>query len=273
MRRSTKKKIVYPIILVLLCVFYSCCYNMLKWKIDNKKLAKEVNKIVETYPVYEVEDSHDAVFIAPEEEEPTDYYFDFIKQNFIDVDIKKLQNEYDNVKGWIRVEGTNVNYPFVQTNDNDYYLYHSIEKKYNAAGWIFLDYRNNGIGSDNNTILFGHGRRNQTMFGSLNNILLDNNWLNNKDNYVIKISTEEENSLWQIFSAYHLPTTTDYLNIEFASDEKYQEFIDLITSRTMFDFHASANINDKILTLSTCYNDDDEKMVIHAKLIKKDIRN
>lgn len=247
---------------------------MIKWKIDNKKLAKTIDKITQKYDVVETTDTEETIVISPpnEDELPkTDYYFDFIKQNLIDVDIKKLQKEYENVKGWIRVEGTNVNYPFVQGKDNDYYLHHSIDKTTNDSGWIFLDYRNE-LGSDRNTIFFGHGRRNQTMFGSLNSILVDKMWLSNTDNYVIKISSEKENSLWQIFSAYHLPTTTDYLKINFETDNEFQSFLNLISERSMYDFNTTVSVADNILTLSTCFNDENEKMVIHAKLIKKDLK-
>ena len=59
------------------------------------------------------------------------------------------------------------------------------------------------------------------MFGSLKDVLTKN-WLSNTNNYVIKISTEKENSLWQIFSVYHIPTTSDYLQTNFESDIEYQ---------------------------------------------------
>ena len=49
-----------------------------------------------------------------------------------------------------------INYPFVQTSDNDYYLNHSFNKKYNDAGWVFMDYRNNASNFDKNTILYAH---------------------------------------------------------------------------------------------------------------------
>ena len=55
-------------------------------------------------------------------------------------ELKKINND---VRGWIQVNGTNINYPFVQTNNNDFYLKHSFDKSYNSSGWIFLDYRNN----------------------------------------------------------------------------------------------------------------------------------
>ena len=106
------------------------------------------------------------------------------------------------------------------------------------------------------------------MFGALRNIL-NNNWLNNPNNYIIKISTEKENSLWQIFSAYHLPTTNDYLQTTFSGDTEYQIFLEMLKNRSSFNFNTNVSSNDNILTLSTCYNNSD-KMVVHAKLIKKE---
>ena len=108
------------------------------------------------------------------------------------------------------------------------------------------------------------------MFGSLKKVL-SNEWLNNSNNYIIKISTEKGNSLWQIFSIYHIPTTSDYLETNFSSDTEYLDFLNMLLTRSAYKFNASINSNDNILTLSTCYNNSD-KMVVHAKLIKKDIR-
>ena len=175
----------------------------------------------------------------------------------IEVDLNNLKTFNSDTVGWIKVEGTNINYPFVQTSDNSYYLTKSFDKKNNDAGWIFLDYRNNINNLDKNTIIYGHGRLNKTMFGSLKDTL-NSSWQSNPNNYIIRLSTQNMNSIWQIFSIY---------KISFTSDEEYQNFIDLIKGRTMFNFNTNVNINDKILTLSTCYNDD-EKMVVHAKLIK-----
>ena len=97
--------------------------------------------------------------------------------------------------------GTNINYPYVQTTDNDYYLTHAFNKTRNSAGWVFLDYRNNPDLSDKNNIIYAHGRYDNTMFGTLKNALT-NGWLKNKDNFVIKLSTPYENSL--VFITFRL---------------------------------------------------------------------
>ena len=133
-----------------------------------------------------------------------------------------------------------------------------------------MDYRNHANDFDTNTIIYGHGMYNGTMFGSLKNIV-KSNWYTNSDNYVVKLSTENENTLWQVFSVYHVKTTTDYLKTNFSSDEEYESFLDMILSRSVFDFKTEVEIDDKIITLSTCY-DKKEKVVLHAKLIKKETR-
>ena len=246
--------------LVMLIVFLFSLIKVIMWIIDNSNTNDIIKKVANTYEINEK--SYDNEVIINENEK--DIYFDYMKLKFIDVDINKLKTFNPDTIGFIKVMGTNINYPFVQSTDNDYYLNRSYDKTYNNAGWIFLDYRNNEF-NDKNTIIYGHGRINGTMFGSLKDTL-KSSWQNNKDNYIIKISTEKENSIWQIFSVYKIATTSDYLQTTF-SDNEFENFINLIKGRSSYNFETNVTYEDKVLTLSTCYNDND-KMVVHAKLIK-----
>lgn len=246
--------------LVMLIVFLFSLIKVIMWIIDNNNTNDIIKKVANTYEINEK--SYDNEVIINENEK--DIYFDYMKLKFIDVDINKLKTFNPDTIGFIKVMGTNINYPFVQNIDNDYYLNRSYDKTYNNAGWIFLDYRNNEF-NDKNTIIYGHGRINGTMFGSLKDTL-KSSWQNNKDNYIIKISTEKENSIWQIFSVYKIATTSDYLQTTF-SDNEFESFISLIKGRSSYNFETNVTNEDKVLTLSTCYNDND-KMVVHAKLIK-----
>ncbi len=246
--------------LVMLIVFLFSLIKVIMWIIDNNNTNDIIKKVANTYEINEK--SYDNEVIINENEK--DIYFDYMKLKFIDVDINKLKTFNPDTIGFIKVMGTNINYPFVQTLDNDYYLNRSYDKTYNNAGWIFLDYRNNEF-NDKNTIIYGHGRINGTMFGSLKDTL-KSSWQSNKDNYIIKISTEKENSIWQIFSVYKIATTSDYLQTTF-SDNEFESFISLIKGRSSYNFETNVTNEDKVLTLSTCYNDND-KMVVHAKLIK-----
>ena len=262
-----KNIILILIFLILFITLNISIYNIIKWKLDSNKTNEEINTIQENTNIEEVKDNKGTEIIKQAKKIPKENpYWDYIKMNMIDVNFDNLKKINSDVVGWIKVNGTNINYPFVQSKDNKYYLTHSFNKSYNNAGWVFLDYRNNNI-NNRNTIIYAHGRTDKTMFGTLRKVL-NNGWINNTNNYVIKISTEKENSLWQIFSIYHIPTTNDYLQTEFKDEREYQRFLNILKNRSNHNFNTSITSNDTILTLSTCYNDS-KKMVVHAKLIKK----
>ena len=264
-----KNIIIILIVTALIITLIISIFNIVKWKMDSNKTNEEITNIQEDIDVDEVEDTENTEIIEPVEEPPKENpYWDYINMNMINVDFNVLKRTNPDVVGWVKVNGTNINYPFVQANDNKYYLTHSFNKSYNAAGWVFLDYRNNNT-NNKNTIIYAHGRTDKTMFGTLRKVL-NNGWLNNTDNFVIKISTETENTLWQIFSVYHIPTTSDYLKTDFDDDTEYQNFLDMIKNRSNHNFNTNVTATDNILTLSTCYNNN-EKMVVHAKLIKKEV--
>lgn len=276
-----KRKIKWKniIILLLFILSLSCLtlstIEIYKWKQDNKKTEIQVQEIEKETIINEVIETEEVKekieIIEPKEEVPKENpYWDYIKQNLINVDFNDLKKKNQETVGWIQVSGTNINYPFVQTKDNKYYLTHSFNKSYNKAGWVFLDYRNNLSNLDKNTIIYAHGRLDKTMFGSLKNIL-SSGWLNNTNNYIVKLSTEYENTLWQVFSVYHIPTTNDYIRTNFKNNENFLAFANLLMERSAHNFNTTITENDNILTLSTCYNDK-EKVVLHAKLIKKETR-
>ena len=141
------------ILLCFMTLSYSI-YNIVKWKLDSNNTNKQIEDVQETVKVEEVTDTENTEIIKPVEEIPkSNPYWDYIKMNMIDINFNELKNINNDVKGWIKVNGTNINYPFVQSKNNKYYLTHSFDKSYNSAGWLFLDYRNN----NKNTIIYAHG--------------------------------------------------------------------------------------------------------------------
>lgn len=231
------------LLIVGIALFIFSFFNICKWLIDSNKTKNIIKEITKSVTV-EDEDKN------------------------IDVDLSKLKQINQDTVGWIQVAGTQVNYPFTKTTDNDFYLTHSFDKSSNAAGWIFLDYRNNIDSPDKNNILYAHGRLDNTMFGSLKNVL-NNDWYNNSSNHIIKLLTEKQNSEWKIFSVYHIPVTDDYIKIDFSSDDEFLEFINMLKKRSTYDFNVDITYLDNIITLSTCYNNNSsERLVIHAKLVK-----
>ena len=271
--KKNKLKVMIPILLMIVfgVILIISIIKIIGWNKDNDNTSKQIEIVQDEAKIEEVEDDDNTEIIEQPVKVPkANPYWDYIKMNMINVDFTELKKINNDVKGWIQVNGTNINYPFVQTSDNKYYLNHSFNKSLNYAGWVFLDYRNN-LTNNKNTIIYAHGRIDKTMFGSLRNIL-SSGWLNNSNNYVVKLSTEKENTLWQVFSVYHIPTTSDYIQTEFSSDDEFLQLITKLKDRSMFNFNTDVNSNDNILTLSTCYSDT-EKVVLHAKLIKKSDNN
>lgn len=179
-----------------------------------------------------------------------------------------LQEINKDTVGWLTVNNTRIDYPVVQAKDNDYYLRRDYYQNKNRHGWIFMDYRNNPDELNENTIIYGHNLANQTMFGTLR-YALNSYWYKKSANQIITFNTPKENMKFQIFSIYTIPTTNDYLDITFPTTDAYQAYIDLVKGRSIYDFNIEVATDDKILTLSTCANGNDKRLVIHAKLIKE----
>lgn len=270
-RKRKKKKNTTWIFVILCSIFISiivfCLIKIFIWGKDNKDTSKVINDITNAVNATLRDDDDNTELVNDTNEEETSDYWYYIKFPLIDVDITELKEKNSDTVGWINVNNTNINYPFVQTKDNSYYLNHSFDKKYNEAGWVFLDYRNNNDLNNKNTILYAHSRLDKTMFGSLSKVL-KSSWYNNKDNHIIRLSTDTENTLWQIFSVYKIPEESYYITTNFNTNEEYNKFLNTIKQRSIHNFNTNLDTNDKILTLSTCYSDT-ERTVVHAKLIKR----
>ena len=101
--------------------------------------------------------------------------------------------------------------------------------------------------------------------------IIKTSWYKNKDNHIIKISTLNNNQLWQVFSSYTIEPESYYITTSFNDDESFLTFLQTLKSRSIYDYGLDINKDDKILTLSSCY-DDKKRMVLHAKLIENQPR-
>ncbi|MBQ6817185.1 MAG: class B sortase, partial [Bacilli bacterium] len=250
-----KKIIIGLIILVCIAALIVSGIDIITWKIDTNKTDKNIANVQEEVVVEVIQDTPETEIVEPVEEvsvPENNPYWDYIKMNMINVDLTKLKEINSDTKGWLQVNGTNINYPFVQGSDNNFYLRHTFDKSYNRAGWVFLDYRNKLNEEEKNTIIYAHARVDGVMFGSLKNIL-NNGWLNNTNNHIIKISTEKYNYLFQVFSIYSIPNESYYIQTDFKNEELHTEFLNTIVNRSVHNFNTEVNLNTKILTLSTCH--------------------
>ena len=167
--------------------------------------------------------------------------------------------------GWLNVPGTNIDYPIVKGDDNSYYLDHNYDKKRDYNGWVFMNTSNNSKDLDKNTILFAHNRfYSGVMFGTLNNLTKEK-WYSNAKDTRITFNTMFKEGQWEVFSIYSIKVTDDYLRTTFESDEDFLNFVDMLRQRSIFESDTLIDENDKILTLSTCV-ENDARLVVHAVL-------
>lgn len=271
--KKKKKLVLKTWVLKVLIVLFSLALilSLLKiyfWTQDNKKIVditKEINEIVTPTPIEE-----EGELINPPEDKANDYW-DYVKLPFYEVDFTALKEKNPDTIAFIHMQGNNINYPVVQTDNNDYYLKHAYDKSKNSAGWVFMDYRNNITDLSENTVIYGHGRLDETVFGSLKNALTKT-WQANKENYVIWLTTEKENLVFQIFSIYTIPSENYYIETDFSSSADKEKWLNTMKERNTTSFDTSVNTNDKILTLSTCQNNNGGRIVVQAKLIKRQSR-
>lgn len=188
-----------------------------------------------------------------------------IKNNYI----ASLLSINEDVVGWLKVNNTNIDYPVVKSTDNDFYLKNNLYKEKDENGWIYMDYRNSDTKLKQNTIIYGHNMYySGVMFGTLHKATYKN-WYTNEENLTISFNTMYETMNWRIFSIYETKKTSDYLVTDFANIEDFNSYIEQEKGRSIFDFGINVSFDDKILTLSTCTGDN-ERLVIHAKLLKED---
>lgn len=244
--------------------------SILRWYIQGQDIKNLNSNITDNTKIEELADVGELYNIDNENENDTNkktLYWKYLNTPLSSVDFTELTKENKDTIGWLIVKNTNVNYPVVQTKDNDYYLNHSFDRKANSAGWVFADFRDNFNDFKKNTIIYAHGRKDKVMFGSLTNAL-DESWYKVVDNQLIQLSTLKYNTMWQIFSVYKVKAESYYIYTQFNNDAEYEKFLKTMKDRSIYNFGIDLTKDDKILTLSTCFNDNGIRLVVQAKLVK-----
>ena len=246
----SKKKIIITIILVIIILLIGYfTYKIIRTTSDNKHTKEEINKIKEE------------VIIETPEENPKEDKIDDSDNNADDyklpLDFEKLKKINSDTVAWIKINNTNIDYPVVKTSNNTYYLDHSFYKQRNVNGWIFENSENASDFSDDNTVIFGHNTNGYTMFSEIKDIY--NGTLGTTVTITIYLENDKIN--YKVFSVYlEKPDNTSniskYLN---------QDIIDYMKGKSKITFDVDANEGDKILTLSTCNNITNDRLVLHAK--------
>ena len=163
-----------------------------------------------------------------------------------------MQNTIPNLVGWIRQEGTEINYPIVKGDDNSYYLTHDALGKTSYSGAIFMDSLNNKFWKDDNTVLYGHNMKNSSMFGMLKHYLSDKSYIKKHPEFIIY--TEDSAKIYGIVSVYSMKYGNDQYKMAFNTQEEYKDFLETAKKRSEYDTGFDYDENCPCITLTTCYS-------------------
>ena len=242
-----KRILQYILYFLFIGIFIYSLYNIYILVTNHHSNKKEVEEIQE-----EVIINKEEINNIPTEKEEDDEY----QLPELELDFKKLKELNSDTVGWIEIRNTNINYPFVQTNDNDYYLTHSFYRYENVEGWVYLNYLNNPNLRDPNSILFGHDTHGRNMFSDLKKL-----YEGLLGNYIpITIYLENE--------TYHYETVAIFLveehNNQFLKAKLSQKDLEDALSKSKYDFNKNVDTTNHFITLSTCYNSSSQKVILIA---------
>lgn len=241
-----KKFFLILIEIIFLIIIIFCSIKIFMWWKENKENQKILSDILD-----------ESIIIST-----TTNNAESSIENY-EINMEKLKEKNEDCVGYIKINGIDIQYPVVQGENNNFYLSHSFDKSDNSAGWIFLDYRNKLDRTDKNIIIYGHNRRDGSMFGKIKNAL-NSKWYLEEKNRKIDFITENEKNEYEIFSIYKIPEEEYYLTTDFNDDKSYQDFLNTLKQRSIQDFGIDLSSKKSILTISTCDNNNKYRIVIHS---------
>lgn len=189
--------------------------------------------------------------------------------------VKELQKENSDIIGWLEIENSDISYPVLQGEDNDYYMTHNYKKEYSKDGSLFLDKDYDWNIPSTNLLIYGHNNMSSTeMFVGLMKYKEESYY---KDHKTIRFTTNEEDAKYEIISVFlsrvYYKSETNvfryYYFINAETEQEFNEYVENSKNASLYDTGVTAEYGDQLLTLSTCsYHTKDGRLAVVAKKIK-----
>jgi len=165
--------------------------------------------------------------------------------------VAELIERYPDVVGWLKLRGTVISYPFVQTENNNDYLHHSLEGEELRAGTLFMDYRNSADISDFNSIIYGHNMQNGSMFGTLKDFVnSETHWESHKRGWIYLPKNTLKLEIFAIITVHQ--SDGIIYNIGYPDDASKEKFLAHVRQNANRWRDIGAGIEDRFVSLSTC---------------------
>ena len=185
---------------------------------------------------------------------------------------EKVHQKNQKLIGWVKIDDTIIDYPVMQTINNEYYLDHNFNQEEDRNGCIFMDYQCDVIKGCDNIILYGHHMKSGKMFGTLNKYSSESYF---EEHPVIQFDTIYEKGKYQVMYVFRSKVYSEedvtfkyYQFINAASEMEFNSYLNEMAALSLYDTGVTAAYGDKLLTLSTCdYQEKKGRFVVVAKKI------
>ncbi len=186
---------------------------------------------------------------------------------------KNLLNQNQRLIGWLKIDDTNIDYPVMQTVDNEYYLDHNLKQEYDKNGSIFMDKDCDVLKPSTNYILYGHHMKSGKMFGDLDNYESQSYM---EEHPYIDFDTIYEHGIYQVMYVFRSRVYSEeeitfkyYQFIDALSEQEFDSYMKEMAEMSLYDTGVTAQYGDQLLTLSTCdYQEKNGRFVVVAKKVK-----
>lgn len=237
------------------------CYDAYRTQQENERLAsrKENEMLSSLYETQEV--------VHTDEETGIEKVYTVLDE------YKSLYNHNKNLIGWLKIADTNIDYPVMQTDNNEFYLDHDVDHEPDKNGTLFMDYQCDVLKPSFNFIIYGHNMRSGNMFGNLDKYKTQSYY---EKHPVILFDTIYEKGVYQVMYVFNSQIYTEneitfkyYQMIEIASEKEFESNMKSMQEIALYDTGVTAVYGDQLLTLSTCdYGEEDGRFVVVAKRIQ-----
>ena len=183
-----------------------------------------------------------------------------------------LYNKNKRLIGWLEIDGTNIDYPVMQTTNNEYYLDHNYNQEYDKNGSLFLDAECDVVRRNTNLIIYGHHMKSGKMFGDLNKYSSESYC---KEHSIIRFDTIYEKGTYEVMYVFRSRIYNEdevvfkyYQFFDASSEREFNSNMNEMAAIALYDTGVTASYGDELLTLSTCdYSETDGRFVVVAKRI------
>ena len=275
MKKESKRKVIYFLIYTILTILITLSIIYIINIFLDKKQAIQESKLLDKIEINENQVNETITEEIVNESTQENIEETINQENERILKVQKLQEENPDIVGWLEIEGTSINYPVLQGDDNEYYMTHNYKKQKSKNGSIFLTKDYDWSIPSSNLLIYGHNLSNGTMFQELLKYEKEDFY---KKHPIIRFTTNNEDAEYEIISAFKSRVYYKseknvfryYYFVNAKTEAEYNEFVQNAKKASLYNIDKTAQYGDQLITLSTCsYHVEDGRFAVVGRKTTK----